>query len=201
VSSSPPFDPLVADAHAADLVLVQRALAGDDRAVDALIERLSCLPAMLRERNRRYGARLSSSDLAEVEQETLAALWIKLRAFEGRASIETWAFRFATNEVLKALDRRERTRREVRADPDLLDRAPSGTAEELPIDHDVLRACVANLDAQFGTVIAQRHFQELSFDEIARRQGAATSAIKARYYRGLGRLRELLLTRLRSVRP
>ena len=49
-------------------------------------------------------------------------------------------------------------------------------------------------------IIRMRHFDELEFEDIARRANQPVNTIKARYYRGLARLRELLAPRMREAR-
>jgi RNA polymerase sigma-70 factor (ECF subfamily) len=185
--------------HARDLELVQRAREGDERAIAELAERLACVPAMLRERHRRFGSPLSSEDLAEVEQETLAALWSKLAEFEGRAAIETWAYRFTMHELLKGTDRQRRNRRFVASSEALLEARAAPEDEEPPIEPGVLHEGLERLGPPASDVIKMRHLDELSFDEIARHCGEPVGTVKARYYRGLERLRELLAPRIRRV--
>ena len=188
-SDAPRSDPA---SHAADLALVARARAGDEAAVDEIVDRLGCVPAMLRERHRRFGGSLSADELAEVEQETLAALWGKLGRFEGRASIETWAFRFVVNEHFKAFERRRKRGRFVSESEGLLaDRGAPAEAEPA-IDAVTIESGLARVGEPGAEVIRLRHFEELSFEEIALRFREPTSTVKARYYRGLERLRVLL---------
>src|SRR6185503_6089298 len=157
-----------------------------------LTERLSCVPAMLRDRHRKMGQPLRPEELAEVEQETLAALWDKLAVYEGRASIETWAYRFVVLELYKGLERRRRLRRFVpdgeseiivRAQPEMV---------ELAIDPVALHDELERVGPPSSDIIRMRHFEALSFGEIAARLGEPIATIKTRYYRGLGRLRTLL---------
>src|SRR5690242_10532522 len=89
-----------------DVELVRRARRGDSAAIEAVLQRLACVRAMLRACHRRHGSTLTPDDLAEVEQEVHAALWAKLDGFEGRAALETWAYRFVALELLKAFERR-----------------------------------------------------------------------------------------------
>jgi RNA polymerase sigma-70 factor (ECF subfamily) len=195
MSSSPASAP-IGTRHARDLDLVQRARRGDPRAAADLAERLACVPAMLRERHHRLGSPLSREELAEVEQETLAALWSKLAVFEGRAAIETWAFRFTVHELLKGIERQRRQRRFVAAPEALLETRAAPEDEEPPLEPAVVHEGLERLGPPASEVIRMRHLDELSFEEIARHCGEPDGTVKARYYRGLERLRELLAPRL-----
>jgi RNA polymerase sigma-70 factor (ECF subfamily) len=179
-------------AHAADRELVRRAHDGDREAIDALIDRLACIPAILRDRHRRIGGPLTADELAEVEQETLAAVWSKLRTFEGRASLETWAFRFTVHELMKGVERMHRGRRRRAGDATEVDLQPAAMPEEPEIDPAAVQQALERLGPPASDVIRWRHYDELSFEDIARRTGEPESTVKARYYRGLERLRELL---------
>ena len=182
-----------------DVELVRRARRGDPDAIELLLDRLACVPAMLRERHRRHGLPLSPDDLAEVEQEVYAALWGKLDGFEGRATLETWAYRFVVLELYKALERRARQRRAAGDDAGLAS-VPALVREELFVDAAVLHEALERVGPPGADVIRLRHFDALSFDEIAARSGEPEPTIKARYYRGLKRLREALEPHLRKGR-
>lgn len=177
-----------------DLHLVRRALGGDDRAISELTGRLACVPAMLRDRHRRYGSPLGRDELAEVEQDTLLAMWGKLPQFEGRASLETWVYRFTVHELLKAIVRKRRARI---LDGDVaLQSQAAPEQEEAAVDLAALDESLRRLGPPSSDVIKLRHFESLSFEEIASRTCEPTSTIKARYYRAMERLREILGLRL-----
>ncbi len=86
-----------------DLVLVRRSLGGDREAQEELAERLSCLAGILRHRNRRLSSPLAEADFQDLVQDTALALWRKLDRFDGRASLETWAYRFCTFQMMSSL--------------------------------------------------------------------------------------------------
>jgi RNA polymerase sigma-70 factor (ECF subfamily) len=185
--------------HARDLQFARLVLAGDPAALEQLDRRLACLPAMVRHQNRSLGGHLDANELEDVVRETTLALWTKLPAFEGRSTLETWAYRFALLEVLKALQARTRRPRPLET-PELCadDR---GEYEELApcIDGKELLQGLAELSSTAAEVIRLRHWDELPFERIAERTGLPLNTIKARYYRGLARLREILERRQRRT--
>jgi RNA polymerase sigma-70 factor (ECF subfamily) len=180
--------------HAHDLAFARRALAGETSALEELERRLACLPGMVRYQSRSLGAGLDEHDVEEVVRETTLALWSKLPQFEGRSTLETWAFRFAMLEVLKTLQARARRPRGLElpedcADPRLDDEGDAG----LPVlEPEVLREGLGALSAGAAEVIRLRHWEELSFEAIAARLELPLNTVKARYYRGLLRLKEHL---------
>lgn len=184
--------------RSADLALVRRVLTGDELAFEALRQRLARLPAMLRHQDARLGRPLNETELEDVVRDTVAALWAKLATFEGRATLETWMYRFAALELLKAVQRK------CRAPQSLEDpwSAPDAAAEEAresepDFDRADLEAGLAGLTDGAAAVIRQRHFEGLEFEEIALRAQLPLNTVKARYYRGLARLKEILVRRRR----
>jgi RNA polymerase sigma-70 factor (ECF subfamily) len=184
--------------HAADLHLVQGAAARDSRSLEALIARLACLPAMVRALHRRVGAPLPADELAEVDQNTVAALWGKLMEYQGRASLETWAFRFAQLELLKALERRRRLARLRLADEAQLEDVEQRVASGPELEPATVRECIEQLGSPTSEIVRLRHYEERSFEDIARLRAESLSTVKARYYRGLERLRGLLAPHMRK---
>lgn len=197
MSSSPNEGLDASTGYDADVELVRRATAREPQALDELIQRWACVPAMLRALQRRVGARLNADELAEVEQCILAALWTKLLEYEGRAALESWAFRFVQLELHKALDRRRRSRRVALVDLERLAEISVAVPQASAIEPATVRSCVDRLGSPTSEIVSLRHYDDLSFEEIARRRGEALSAVKARYYRGLERLRVLLEPHLR----
>lgn len=190
------------DAHAADLGLVHGVLAGDETALETLRQRLARVPAMVRHQDARMGRLLNETELEDVVRETVAALWSKLSTFEGRASLETWMYRFAALELLKGVQRKCRAPQPLDDPWSAPDRAASALEEEGPeFDRAQLEEGLAALTPQAAAVIRQRHFEELDFEQIAERAGLPLNTVKARYYRGLARLKEILERRRRRRAP
>jgi len=190
--------------HADDLSLARRVLVGDGQACQEILQRLECVPAVLRERHRRMGSPLSSEELEDVQQDALMEMWVKLREFRGQAALETWAYRFVTNELLAAVDRKLRrariTSRDESQDPDT--QPAAGPDSDSPsLDRSVLHLALSRLSEAVAEVIRARHFDERSFEEIARDSHTPVSTIKARYYRGLCDLKRLIAPHWRNVAP
>lgn len=174
-----------------DAELVRNVLARRPEAIEALISRLACVPAMLRAKNVQLGGPLDARELDEVTQNALGALWSKLARYEGRSSLETWAFGFCVNEILKHLQQRRRPRaldiegmRE-----ELVDEDDAGEPDVAPA---TIERSLSRLPAEASLVIRARHYEGISFEEIAEREDVPVNTVKARYYRGLTKLRDLL---------
>ena len=178
-------------AHPIDLRLVRQVLEGDEGARAAFIERMARVPRLVREGHRRMGGSLDVHELEDVVQETLAAIWTKLSTFEGRASLETWAYRFGRNELLKAFDKKRRHHGRVEADAELLGQ-DENEEEASPIEARTLHEKLEALDPISATIVRDRHFEERSFQEIASARQEPLGTVKTRYYRAIDRLRQSL---------
>ena len=188
----------LAAANLRDLEFVARLLRREPAALEEMGRRLACLMAMLRYQSRRLGAPLSEHELEEVAQDTVVALWSKLASYKGRASLETWAFRFATLELLKAIQRHaRRPAAPLPLDAELDPAAEVEPEAEPKLGPAELLAGLESLEPATARVIRRRHHDEASFDDIAAAEGLPLNTVKARYYRGLARLREHLERHLR----
>lgn len=175
----------------ADRALVGEALAGRAESVERLIARLACVPAMLRAKNEQLGQPLDARELDEVTQNTLGSLWSKLARYEGRSKLETWAFGFCVNEIFKALQQRRKPRAlDLEFASSVRDREEDDREPDISVA--TIESSLARLPAESSDVIRARHFAERSFEDIAKEEGLPVNTVKARYYRGLTRLRDLL---------
>jgi len=185
--------------HVRDLEFARRVVARDPLALEQLNERLACLPGMVRFQNQRLGGGLDELEIEEVVRETTLALWAKLPGFEGRSTLETWAFRFALLQVLKSLQARARRPDLLELPEERADTREPQEAEAPRFDTLELQAGLGELSAEAAEVIRLRHWEELPFERIVERTRVPLNTVKARYYRGLARLREILERRRRRT--
>jgi len=176
----------------ADLRLVQVALAQDASARAELVERLACVPAMVRVIARRRSLVLSPVELEDLEQETLLEVWAKLPRFDARASLETWVWGFCFNQIRRAASRRPIVPRPA-AEADL-ERAEQPEREaHLELDDvDLVKDAVDSLGPPADEVVRLRYREELPFEEIGARLELPVNTAKTHYYRALARLRQRL---------
>ena len=179
-----------------DLALVHAVRRGDRAAANDLVERLACIPAMIRARERRLGAPLTEHERDETVQETLAAMWAKLGRFRGRTSVEAWAYGFALREHYKALERRRRAPRQA-PDPVLFGGVQE--EEEPREDYRAVHESLQSLEPPNDEIVRLKHFEDLTFSEIGRELRLSPNTVKTRYYRAIGRLRSQLRSLWREV--
>jgi RNA polymerase sigma-70 factor (ECF subfamily) len=153
---------------------------------------MRCVPAILAARNRRLGTPLGTDDLTDLCQDVLVVIWKKLPGFAGHSSLESWAYRICSLEIMNAIRAKRRLPTPL-ADP------PEGggtESDERPgrslMRQDQVVWGLDHLGPPAADVIYLKHFQYLTFEEIADRLGVSPNTAKSQYYRGLRKLRELL---------
>jgi RNA polymerase sigma-70 factor (ECF subfamily) len=161
-------------------------------AVERVLVRLRVVYRMLAQRNRRLGEPFGAGELEQFAQEVTLAVWSKLSQFKGLSPLEGWIYRFAQLELMYRLRRRDgapRSIEEVRGARELVGQEALGSGLE---DAEVLYPALDELEPAQLEVIRLKHFEDLTFPEIADRLGGSPNTAKTRYYRGLRRLREIL---------
>ncbi len=178
---------------AADHELVARALAGDDRAFDAIVQRHAdhvyaiCL---------RYFR--DPHDAEDAFQAAFLACHRGLASFRGRAALSTWLYRVTTNACHDLARRRARSPRTVPLDDDRPDARPEvgdlATVDRLAaveLRPDLLDA-LGQLEPEQRHAVLLRDVVGASYTEVARAQDVAVGTAKSRVHRGHARLAELL---------
>jgi len=173
-----------------DLPATRAALAGDPDARHRIVEVLARLPSLMHGRNARLGNRLRHDEVADAAQTAVLGIWRKLEDYDGRVPLLQWAYGFAVLELRRALERRVR-RREVLVPVD-----PIARQGDAGVDAELLRREVASLNEVEQQAVQLKHFDAMTFAEIASRLGVSANTIKTRYYRAIDRLRARLRPRL-----
>lgn len=182
---------MVAAAADDDRALVERAVDGDDAALEALLDRYTTRVHGICWRY--FG---DAADAEDAAQAALIAVYRGLGSFRGGARFSTWVFRVTTNACHDLARRRARRPRSVP-----LDREPA--AEHLPDAAALERlaaaelrpdlvAALAQLDAGQRHAVVLRDVVGVTYEEIARREGIAVGTAKSRVHRAHARLAELL---------
>jgi RNA polymerase sigma-70 factor, ECF subfamily len=172
--------------HAADRDLVRAVVAGDEPATALFVRRMQCVPRFLSVLNAR-GA-LDSQESGDLVQSVLASVWRRLPDFAGHSTLESWVYPFCVHELMNAYRRRRRR-------PSRSDDVPEPPAPPIPDPawfHEDVHAALERLGAEEADIIRKKHFDELTFEEIARRLDISANTAKTRYYRALVKLRAML---------
>ena len=165
--------------------LVQRSLAGDQRAYADLVSRyerplFNVALRMLRDRE----------DARDTTQAVFVKAWLNLRQFDRTRRLFSWLYRIALNESLNRLRLRKR---QEPLDERMADsgRAPEEGAEQHE-RRQQLEQAMSQLSDAYQEVLVLRHWLQLSYDEIADAIGVPPKTVKSRLFSARTRLGEVL---------
>ena len=169
-----------------DSTLVARAVDGDRRALEILLDRHA-------DRIHAVCRRIVAhpEDALDATQEAMIAIARGITRFDGRAAFSTWCYRIATN---AAIDELRRTRRRpVPAHPDAPEPVSpvSGPAEIVAARVDV-DAALQHLPEEFRVAVVLRDLCDLDYAEIAEALDLPPGTVRSRISRG----RAILVERL-----
>ncbi|HSP42015.1 MAG TPA: sigma-70 family RNA polymerase sigma factor [Luteolibacter sp.] len=130
-----------------------------------------------------------SPDVADVLQETNAALWQKRDRFEPGTNFLAWAFRIARYEVLRQHDRQRRSGR-VMFSSEVIDvLAEVAPAEESDEElFSALDQCLDKLSESQQELVRERYTPGHSLEDLAARTGRTAGSLRI----ALLRIREVL---------
>jgi RNA polymerase sigma-70 factor (ECF subfamily) len=174
-----------------DNVLVARAVDGDRRALELLLDRHA-------DRIHAVCRRIVAhpEDALDATQEAMIAIARGIVRFDGRAAFSTWCYRIATN---AAIDELRRTRRRpMPAHPDAPEpiSTASGPAEIVAARVDV-DAALQEMPEEFRVAVVLRDLCDLDYAEIAEVLDVPPGTVRSRISRG----RTLLGERLGAGAP
>lgn len=176
-----------------DAEAIEKALAGDDDAFRALVERHGRTVYRLA-----YRMTGRPDDADDVVQETMLRVYQRLSTFERRASFTTWLHRIAVRCALDLIDSRQRRREQQDAEENpMLERTADTEAlpERRALSAEV-RECVARalgcLTASEHSAFVLRHCEGLSIREIGTALGTNENAAKNTIFRAVRKLRDHL---------
>ena len=175
-----------------DSQIADQVLAGNQTQYQILVERHH--RAVFNAAYRLLGNQAEASDIT---QDTFLRAYKALDTFRPGASMSPWLRQIAINLSLNALKKRKHALS--------LDTEQRGTALEIPDfsaepqrrllqneQQDELRQAILTLPPEQRAVIELRHFQELSYQEIAKILDISLSNVKVRLFRARKKLKEIL---------
>ncbi|MCC7361644.1 MAG: sigma-70 family RNA polymerase sigma factor [Anaerolineales bacterium] len=161
--------------------LAQRAHAGDAAAYGALVERYQ--GAVFNVCYRMLHERAAAEDLA---QEAFLRAHARLELYDTARPFGPWIKRVAANLCLNHLEGQRPSlpldEERDAPDPDPLGQDPAAVQEAAEAAAAV-RAAIAGLPPHYRVVIELRHFQDLSYSEIAAALGKPVSDVKSHLFR------------------
>ena len=154
------------------------------------------MPRVLSSINVRRGGRLSSHDLEDLIGDCLLGIWKKLGSFHGEATLEGWIYRFCFLEFMNKV--RLLCRRPEIARPELSQYESPQELLDRDLEREDLERSLLLSGPPDADVVRLKHYEDLTFDGIARALGITTKMAKTRYYRGIAWLQRELSAQLRE---
>jgi RNA polymerase sigma-70 factor (ECF subfamily) len=178
-----------------DQPVVDRILAGEERAFDELMERYK-RPVL----NFVYRMLGDAHEAEDVAQDSFVRAYQNLARFQpGRGKFSTWLFQVARNAALDRL--RQRRRRGIFQSLEITEekfpipgKNPSDASDLSDLSDAIARA-VGELPEEQRAVVVLAEYHDLSYAEIAAVMQCSVKSVEARLYRAKQFLRE----RLRKV--
>lgn len=190
-----------------DVILVQRTLAGDQRAFEMLVIKYQ------RRVERLIGRMVRDTDLVpDIAQETFIRAYKALGQFRGEAQFYTWLYRIAVNtakkqllelkrdplvtlSALKSQDDDETSGNEYELNGQVAD---AETPEALLASKEIAQAVNEAMEAlpkELGQAIALREIEGLSYEEIAQALDCPIGTVRSRIFRA----REAISARIKPM--
>jgi RNA polymerase sigma-70 factor (ECF subfamily) len=191
---------------ATDGILIERALAGNQRAFELLVSRYHLLLVSYI-----HGFIKDSEQVYDVLQHVFLKLYVSLPILLTHVSLKGWLFQVARNRCLDELRRRYRRTEipfstlewenrgeellpiEIITDPEPL---PEEVAERIEL-HCLLQQAIFSLPPKFRSIVRLHCFRQLSFSEIGRMLNMPEHTVKTYFYRSLPLLRTELTSSIR----
>ena len=186
-----PSPPTKTESNDSDLMLVERTVAGDQRAFELLVMKYQ------RRVQRLIGRMVRDVDLVEdIAQETFIRAYRALHQFRGDAQFYTWLYRIAVNTAKKSLMdlKRDPTISEsfFKKDDDNETNSPGNepTTDETPESvfaakeiATVMSAVIADLPQDLRQAVTLREIDGLSYEEISAVMNCPIGTVRSRIFR------------------
>jgi RNA polymerase sigma-70 factor (ECF subfamily) len=182
----------VETAQVTDSALIARALGGEPAAFAELV---------LRYQDRLYNSLFrvlgSAEDARDAVQDAFVQAFVKLDTFRGSSAFYTWLYRIAFNQAMSHARRQRPTRSldDDRADcgRDVADRQPPPDARlDLSERATQVQRALAELSAEFRTVVVLREMDGCKYEEIAEILELPVGTVRSRLFRARLELRDRL---------
>ncbi len=188
---------------AEDADLVRDTLDGQTEAFRGLVERYSGLVY-----NVAYGMLHNNEETSDAVQEIFYRAFRGLSGYKPQYPFGVWLRRIAVNYLLD-VKKKKRIRTVSLDEPVDEDSGPREYADDIPSAHEQLldrqqeeqiRRAITQLREKYRVVMVLRHFEDMSYEDIAETLGCPVGTVMTRLHRARQRLAEVLSTELEGVR-
>jgi len=133
-------------------------------------------------------------DACDVCQDTFLRALRKLSTLHNADALKPWLFKIATNEAMRLLKKRKLSHEQL--SDSLIESLEDQTAERAEVDERLLRfnKAVLKLTPAQHTVFDLRHYEEMSFKDIAEVTGGSADTARVVYHQAKEKIKRLILS-------
>jgi RNA polymerase sigma-70 factor, ECF subfamily len=128
---------------------------------------------------------------ADITQTTFVKAYENLGKFDLSLKFFSWLYRIAINESLNFLQKQKQTE-PLNDEHVSLDRSPEDALQETE-RNEIIQQAIMKLTPEQRSVIALRHFMDLTYTQMGATLGITETKVKARLFSARQRLRKMLL--------
>ncbi len=169
-----------------DEMIVKDCLAGERKAFEVLVDRYE-----KKLYNAAYRVLGDAEDAMEATQSAFVKAYERLGTFDTSQRFFPWMYRIVVNESLNIISRRKRFQEIDSKIP-----VPGRSPDEKYGDQELarhLQAAVRVLKPDYRVVVALRHYQGFTYQEIGEILGIPEKTVKSRLFTARQQLREILV--------
>jgi RNA polymerase sigma-70 factor (ECF subfamily) len=179
-------------ANNSDNELVRRAIDGDIQAFELIYKRYAGFIQRVV-----YRVTTHSQDIEEIVQDVFVRVYRSLKGFKFNSSLKTWMYRIAVNTAINHQKSAYRHRKHLSSKP-LEDHLPyimdTGVKERFD-QRQLIDAVLKEMPEHHRVILVLRHFEGLSYEEIAETLDLNLNTVRSR----LSRAREKMLTVMKEM--
>lgn len=173
--------------------LIERSLAGDNRAFEVLFDRYKDnIRELIRKRSR------GGSDINDLLQETFIKAYLNLGKYDKSYTFGQWLYAIARNTFIDFTRRQETKNNLLSIDENIGHELSRNSPEDIVIDKEKSEEIgrdIARLAPQYRRIIELRYYRELSYEEIAIELGIPLGTVKTNLYRAKEKLIKIIRDR------
>lgn len=139
---------------------------------------------------------VSHEDAQDVMQESFINVYKYIDKFKGESSLKTWIYKIATNEAIRHFNKNKLELSSYDSKSKLIERYEADEGIDFDSMESKLQQAILTLPQKQRITFNLRHFDELSYEQIADITGSSVATLKTNYHYAISKIKELMLNQL-----